>query len=221
MKCGYNYQCQYKDGFKDFYNNKVRKADIIILAGEMKDRYLSSKWKTFFDRAFFWNHTPSLAGKQIGYIISGPLSQNANLVQILEATVTARQTANLIDIVTDESNNSHEIDVLLYNMAEQSVGFAEKGFVRPDNFLGVGGHIVFRDNVWGRLRGVWQADHRYYKKHGWYDFPQKKYGMRIMNSILILACKIPYVRNKYYGNIKKFPSIRFGKLVDKILSNQT
>ncbi len=46
-------------------------------------------------------------------------------------------------------------------------------------------------------------------------------GMRIMNSILILACKIPYVRNKYYGNIKKFPSIRFRKLIDKILSNQT
>ncbi len=220
MKCGYNYQCQYKDGFKDFYNNVVRKADILIFAGELKGRYLSSKWKTFYDRSFFWNHTPSLAGKQIGYIISGPLSQNANLQQILEAMVTARQTANLIGIVTDESANSSAIDELLYNMANQSVNYAEKDFVRPYNFLGVGGHIIFRDNVWGRLRAVWQADHRYYKKHGWYNFPQKNIGLRIMNPILLLLCKIPYIRNKFYGNIMKFPSKRFGKLVDKILASQ-
>jgi hypothetical protein len=221
MKCGYNYQCQYNDGFRDFYNNKVMKADIIIFAGEMKGRYLSSKWKTFFDRAFFWNHTPSLFDKQIAYIISGPLSQNANLYQILEASVSARQMANLVDVITDESGNSDQIDALLLNLATKAVDYAEKGFIKPFNFLGVGGHIVFRDNVWGRIRGIWQADHRYYKKNGFYDFPQRKIGIRILNAILLPVCKIPYIRKRYYDGVKKFPAIRFGKLIDKVLVTKT
>jgi hypothetical protein len=99
MRCGYDYTCTYKDGFADFYNQRVRTADIIVFAGTVKGRYLSSMWKTFYDRAYFWNHTPSLAGKQLGYIIAGPLRQNPNLIQILEASSTARQYANHVDII--------------------------------------------------------------------------------------------------------------------------
>ncbi len=88
MRCGYDYKCVQKDGFTDFYNNRVRTADIIVFAGEVRGPYLSSKWKEFYDRAYFWNHTPSLVGKQLGYLISGPLSQTANLIQILEASST-------------------------------------------------------------------------------------------------------------------------------------
>ena len=66
-----------------------------------------------------------------------------------------------------------EIDALLQNFAQSLVSFAEKGYIRPQNFLGVGGHKVFRDDIWGRLRPLWQADYRYFKKHGLFDFPQK------------------------------------------------
>lgn len=216
MKCGYDYNCHYKDGFKEFYNNKVRQADILVFAGTMKGRYLSSMWKTFFDRAFFWNHTPSLLRKQIAYIISGPVSQNHNLLQILEGNVTARQSANLVDIVSDESEDPVIIDGLLERLARQAVRYAEEDFVRPQNFLGVGGHKIFRDEIFGHIRGVWQADHRYYKKNGLYDFEQKKTGLRIMNFILLTACRIPRFRKKYYGNIMKFPSQRFSKVMDKL-----
>jgi len=88
--------------------------------------------------------------------------------------------------------------------------------VRPGNFLSVGGHKIFRDEIFGHIRGVWQADHRYYKKHGLYDFEQKKMGMRVMNFFLLAACRIPFVRKKYYSNIKKFPAKRLGKLLDKL-----
>lgn len=103
----------------------------------------------------------------MAYIISGPLSQNPNIVQILEASVTARQDANFVDIITDERENSSEIDAQLQSLAERLIRFSVKGYIKPHNFLGVGGHKIFRDNVWGRLRPLWQADHRYYKKHGW------------------------------------------------------
>ena len=123
MRCGYDYSCAYQDGFVDFYNERVRTADIIVFAGTVKGRYLSSTWKTFFDRAYFWNHTPSLAGKQLGYIISGPLRQNQNLIQILEASSTARQYANHVDIITDECENSEEIELFVTEFCSASGQF--------------------------------------------------------------------------------------------------
>jgi multimeric flavodoxin WrbA len=216
MRCGYDYTCAYQDGFVDFYNERVRTADIIVFAGTVKGRYLSSTWKTFFDRAYFWNHTPSLAGKQLGYIISGPLRQNPNLIQILEASSTARQYANHVDIITDEGENSEEIDALLQGFAQRLVSFAEKGYVRPQNFLGVGGHKVFRDNIWGRLRPLWQADFRYFKKHGLNDFPQSDYKIRVLTPILMLLTRIPCIRKKYYANVKTFPSGRLKNLIEHV-----
>ncbi len=216
MRCGYDYTCTYKDEFAGFYNQRVRSADIIVFAGTIKGRYLSSLWKTFYDRAYFWNHTPSLAGKQLGYIISGPLRQNPNLIQILEASSTARQHANHVDIITDECENSEEIDALLQSFAQCLVSFAEKGYIRPQNFLGVGGHKVFRDDIWGRLRPLWQADYRYFKKHGLFDFPQKDIKIRVMSPILMLLTRIPVVRRKYYANVKTFPARRLKKLIEHV-----
>jgi multimeric flavodoxin WrbA len=216
MRCGYDNTCVQKDGFRDFYNNKIVTADIIVFAGTVKGRYLSSTWKMFYDRAFFWNHTPSLVGKQLGYIISGPLSQVPNLIQILEASSTTRQDANLVDIITDEGENSAELDSLLQSFAERLVSYCEKGYVKTQDFLAVGGQKVFRDDIWGRLRMIWQADHRYYKKHGKYDFPQKDLKMWILNPVMLLLTRIPKFRKSFYKNITKFSSERLKKLADKI-----
>lgn len=212
LQCGYDYKCVQKDGFTEFYNNRVRTADIIVFSGTVKGRYLSSKWKTFYDRVFFWNHTPSLAGKQLGYIISGPLSQNANLIQILEASSTTRQDANHVDIITDECENSAEIDALLQSLAERLVNYSIKGYIKPQNFLGVGGHKIFRDEIWGQIRIIWQADHRYFKKHGKYDFPQNDYKMRMINLMGMLLLKIPKFRKKFYKNITKFYNGKMKKI---------
>jgi multimeric flavodoxin WrbA len=216
MRCGYDYTCVYQDSFADFYNQRVRTADIIVFAGTVEGRYLSSTWKTFYDRAYFWNHTPSLAGKQLGYIISGPLRQIPNLIQMLEASSTARQYANHVDIITDECEDSAEIDALLQGFAQRLVGFAERGYLRPQNFLAVGGHKVFRDEIWGRLRPLWQADYRYFKKHGLFDFPQKDYRIRLLTPLLMLLTRIPAIRKKYYANVKTFPSGRLRKLIEHV-----
>ena len=215
MRCGYDYHCRYKDGFADFYNSRVRPSDIIVFAGSVQGRFLSSKWKTFYDRAFFWNHTPSLVGKQMGYIISGPLSQVPNLTQYLEASSIARQDSNYVDIITDESEDSREIDNMLQNFAERLVRFCERHYIKPKNFLGVGGHKIFRDDIWGRLRMIWQADHRYFKAHGKYDFPQKEYGVRISTAVMMLLTKIPKFRKKFYSNLREMPVKRMQRLIEK------
>jgi len=39
--------------------------------------------------------------------------------------------------------------------------------------LGIGGIKIFRDAIYGRLRFPFQADHKFYKENGLYNFPQK------------------------------------------------
>jgi len=203
-KCGINNVCEYqgKDGFIHFYNEKVKKADIVILAGAIHDRYLSSRWKMYFDRSFFNTHMPTLIGKQIAFLISGPLGQNANLRQILTA-YGEFQEANIVGIVTDEEENSQQIDLLLSELARALIRSAGRGDTVPTTFFGVGGRKIFRDEVYGPLRFVFQADHRYYKSHGLYDFPQKNYKVRRVNLIMTLLTKITPFRKKFLKILKE------------------
>jgi multimeric flavodoxin WrbA len=203
LRCGYNNQCTYlgKDGFIDFYNAKLKTADIIVFAGAIKDRYLSSLWKTFFDRSFFNTHAPSLIGKQFGFIVSGPLSQIPNLREILEGW-SQMQRSNLVGFVTDEQGDSAASDSLLHDLARRLVRFADNAYIQPQTFLGVGGIKVFRDDVWSRLRIPFQADHRAYGKLGVYDFPQRNLGVHLLNALVVPLFRIPKVREEFTKHIK-------------------
>ena len=86
LRCGFDNECAYgkTDDIYRVYTESYLNADIILFALKMKDRYLSSRWKEFLDRRFFRTHQPLTAGKQAGFILSGPLSQNLNLREILQ-----------------------------------------------------------------------------------------------------------------------------------------
>jgi multimeric flavodoxin WrbA len=204
LRCGKAYECAYmgKDGYIDFYNNTLRTADILIFAGALRDRYLSATWKQFFDRSFFNTHTPSLMGKQFGFIISGPLSQVPNLRQILQAYVEW-QGSNLVGFVTDESGDGAQIDGLLQDLAGRLIRFAVSRTTRPITFLGMAGMKVFRDDVWGNLRLVFRADHRAYRRMGVYDFPQRDLRTRLLNAVLTPVLAIPPVRKMFESRIKE------------------
>jgi hypothetical protein len=218
IRCGYDNTCVYtgKDGFIEFYNSQLKTADILIFAGAIHDRYLSSLWKTFFDRGFFNTHTPSFSGKQIAFLISGPLRQLSNLRQILEAYAELQQ-ANLVGIVTDEEPDSQKIDRSLQELATRSVEDANCHYIRPITFLGLGGYKIFRDEIWGHLRFPFAADHRFYKAKKFYDFPQKDYSTRMQNLIFGWLIKIPSFRKKIYGQMMINKMIEpFQKLLSKL-----
>ena len=63
-------------------------------------------------------------------------------------------------------------------------------YLPPRTFYGVGGMKVFRDLIY-QMRGLMREDHRFYKVHGFYDFPQKRKG-RIAGMYLVGAM----MRNK-------------------------
>ncbi|MDY6969017.1 MAG: NAD(P)H-dependent oxidoreductase [Spirochaetota bacterium] len=217
INCGYDNKCvyEYKDEFIDFFNTKIMTADILIWAGAIKDRYLSAKWKTFFDRSFFYGHVPVLKGKQIGFIISGPLSQIPNLRQIMEAYVD-NQHANIVDFVTDEFGDSAEIDSLLNNLGKRSIRFANSGYISPHTFLSEGGAKILRDNIWGRFRFPIRADYLFFKRHGMFDFPQKEYKIRILNKIMLFLSKSPKYRKEVNKRMKNEMIKPLQKVLDKI-----
>jgi len=204
MKCGQNYECALKDkdGYVEFYNERIKPAGILIFAGAINDRFLSSRWRMFFDRSFFNCHTPSLMGKQFGFIISGPLSQIENIREALEGYVQW-QRSNIVDFVSDEVADSDVLDAQLSGLAERLVWNSLKGYIKPVTFLGVGAYKIFRDDIFSKLRFVFQADHRFYSKHGYYDFPQKKIGLRLVNILLGLLFRIPRIRRRFDKEIRQ------------------
>ena len=216
LQCGYANECVFdeRDDFMDFFRDKVLAADVLIIAGRMTDRYLSSLWKTYFDRSFFMGHFPSLIGTQLGLIISGPLGDNENLRAYFEG-YAGWQQANLLGFVTDDIGDSETIDTQLQEMARQGIMFADSGYVPPSSFLGVGAHKVFRDEIWGRLRTVFQADHRAYKVTKGYDFPMWDLPTHMMAHVGTLGMSIPKSRKRVQQMLKDGVSFRHRKIVEK------
>ncbi|NMB88751.1 MAG: hypothetical protein GYA17_10350 [Chloroflexi bacterium] len=199
MRCGYNYHCAYegKDGFIDFYRSTVMQADVLVYAGTLVDRQLSSRWKMVLDRAFFNTHTPVLTGKQMAFVLSGPFSQNANLREVLLG-YTEFQGANVVGFASDEFGSSAEIDAVLDGLMAAVLRATLAADSHPQTFRGIGGMKVFRDDIWGPLRMVFQADHRAYRRLGFYrTFPQRDWNALLTNAIMIPLTHLAGFRKEF------------------------
>jgi len=199
IQCGYDFTCAYegKDGFIDFYREKVMTADVVVFASTIRDRYLSSDIKRMFDRMFFQTHTPRHSKKQIGFLVSGPLSQLPNLREIMEGFFQVEES-NLVDMISDEYDDSQTLDAVIDDFARSVIRAADCEYVRPLDFLGEGGRKIFRDDMYAGLKFPFRADHRHYKKNGYYDFPHKNYKMRILSGVMSTLAVFPPMREEIY-----------------------
>lgn len=220
MRCGRDNSCIYRDGFEQFYNETVMSADVIIFAVTIAGRFVSSEFKTFLDRAYFWTHTPSLAGTTIGYLVEGSLCEHLNTRQFLEATVTARQHALFAGIVTDECADTTTLNALIDDFAATCLQYTSDRYAKGFNFLMHGAHKVFRDYNWAGIRLIWQADHRFYRKHRLYDFPQRNWLKNLLLSLLMVLTRIPAVKRSIDTNIRTMPASRLRKFIDTRLVNR-
>ena len=217
LRCGFENRCAYagKDGFTDFYNSVLKTADVIVYAGTIVDRQLSWKWRQFFDRSFFNCHTPSLVGKQIAFLVSGPLSQLPELRQVYEAWMEI-QRSNLVGFISDEEIGGDTIEERIDTLAAQLMRQACSGYIRPRTFLGIAGMKVFRDDIWGGLRIVFRADHRAYKQLGVYDFPQRKIGRQILVRLGWFITGLPGIRRRFPQMIKQQMIQPYRKVLDSV-----
>jgi len=170
FNCAVSGKCIYTDGFDDYLRSNIQTAQSIVYAFTVKDHSMGAVFKMYDDRQFCNGHRTVTMGMPLGYLVSGDLSRELNLQTIIEARAQVGSNF-LAGVATDEKDPDGEIDRLA-----RTLDYAlEHRYVPPQNFLGIGGMKVFRDLIW-LMQGMMKADHRFYKAHGQYDFPQKKWG---------------------------------------------
>ena len=194
MRCADGSPCVYKDDYAEAFDERVRPADVVIYAGVVRDRYLSAQFKVFIDRYFSNGHRPVLRGKLMGFLISGPLGQLATLREILEAHIQVAHCHRL-GIVTDEDPDSEVTTARLRSMVAAAERWLENPWYAPSTFLGAAADKNFRDLVYSH-RGIMPEDHRFYRDHGFYDFPQYRIGERVFNTVLYALRCVPFLKRK-------------------------
>ncbi len=168
FRCAVSEKCVYKDNFDTFLRENIQTADAIVYAFTISDHSMGSRFKMYDDRNFCNGHRTVTVGMPIGYIISGNYSNEHNLQTVIEAR--SETGGNFLSgVATDEIDTDKSIETLA-----KSLKFTlETHHTAPQNFWGVGGMKIFRDLIY-QMRGMMRADHKFYKKQGIYDFPQKK-----------------------------------------------
>ena len=170
FNCAVSGKCIYKDGFDDYLRHEIQTSDSIVYAFTISDHSMGARFKMYDDRQFCNGHRTVTIGMPVGYLISGNYSRETNLQTIVEARAQVGSNF-LAGVATDEFDPNGEID----RLARVLTYALDNRYVLPQNFYGVGGMKVFRDLIW-LMQGMMRADHKFYKAHGQYDFPQKQWG---------------------------------------------
>jgi multimeric flavodoxin WrbA len=207
--CAVTGKCVYKDGFDEFLRQTIQTADGFVYAFTISDHYTQSSFKCFDDRQFCNGHRTVTHGTPIAYLISGEYRYEPNLRMIVEGRAEVGGNY-LAGVATDEGDTAAELRSLAENLA-----FAmEKGLTRPANFYGVGGMKIFRDLIYV-MQGLMKADHKFYKAHGIYDFPQKQkkriWQMRLVGTLMA----IPSVQRKAKGKMTEAIIGPYQKVVEQ------
>ena len=170
--------CVYRDGFDTFLREQIQTGAAIVYAYTIREHSMGARFKCYDDRQFCNGHRTVTMGKPVGYLVSGPLDREPNLRILMEARAQVGGNP-LAGIATNQRNPEEEIR----NLARSLSYTLSTDFRQPANFYGVGGLKIFRDLIW-QMQGLMREDHRFYKAHGFYDFPQKRKG-RILGMYLV------------------------------------
>lgn len=209
FKCAVSGKCVHKDRFDDHLRNEIQTAESIVYAFTIKDHSMGSRFKMYDDRNFCNGHRTVTIGMPVGYLISGNLSQETNLQTIIEARAQVGSNF-LAGIATDEQDPDGQIDAL----ADHICYSLENRYVPPQNFYGIGGMTIFRDLIW-LMQGMMKADHKFYKSHGQYNFPQKKWPQMLKSYAIGALLSNPKLIAKMGNAMNEGMIAPYRKLLEK------
>ena len=210
FSCAVSGKCVYTDGFDDFLRNEIQTAQSIVYAFTIRDHSMGARFKMYDDRNFCNGHRTVTIGMPIGYLVSGNLAAETNLQTIMEAR--AQVSSNfLAGIANDRHDPNGQIDMLA-----RRVEYAlDNNYVPPQNFYGIGGMKVFRDLIW-LMQGMMRADHKFYKAHGQYDFPQKKWPRMIAMYAVGALIANPKIKAKMGNKMNEGMLMPYKKVLDQM-----
>ena len=116
----------------------------------------------------------------------------------------------LAGIATDQFAPEAEID----RLAKMLTYAIENSYRPPKNFYGVGGLKIFRDLIY-QMQGLMRADHKFYRKHGFYDdFPQKRKGTIAAMYLVGAMMKNPKLRKKLGSRMTEGMTMPYRKVLE-------
>ena len=208
FRCAVSGKCVYTDGFDAFLRREIQTARATVYAFTVKDHSMGSRFKMYDDRQFCNGHRTVTMGAPVGYLVSGPLSRETNLQAVIEARASVGGNF-LAGVATDEREPDRQVDLLC-----QKLAFAlENNYQPPQTFWGVGGMKVFRDLIW-IMQGMMRADHKFYKAHGQYDFPQKQWPTMLKMYAVGALLANPKVLAKMGNKMNEGMLMPYKKLLD-------
>ena len=212
--CASDGACVYTDGFDHMLREEIQTAESIIYAFTIKDHSMGARFKLYDDRQFCNGHRTVTMGMPMGYLINGAYSREFNLQMIVEGR--AQVGGNfLAGVATNETDPDTAIDQLAHTLCYA----LEHRYAPPSNFYGVGGMKIFRDLIW-LMQGMMKADHRFYKAHGQYDFPQKKWPTMLAMYLVGAMQASPTLRDKMGGKMTEGMLMPYTQVLEKVKAEQ-
>ncbi|MEI0539052.1 NAD(P)H-dependent oxidoreductase [Brachyspira pulli] len=207
--CAVTGKCVYKDGFDDFLRKDIQTADAIIYAFSIENHYTHSSFKLYEDRQFCNGHRMVTEGMPVGYIISGDYDKEYNLQTLVEARCEVG--GNFLTHVANDYNGDAYNELLkLSSIMKYAI---DNKCTRPKNFYGVGGMKIFRDLIYV-MQGLMKEDHKYYKKHNVYDFPQKQRMKMLQIKLVGALISIPSMQSKMKNKMNEYILMPYKKIID-------
>ena len=214
LNCATSGECVYKDGFAEYLRKELNSAEARVFAFTIKDHSMGTQFKLYDDRSFCNGHRSVTMGMPVGYLVSGNYSEEKNLQTVLEARASVGENF-LCGVATDEFNPNEEIDKLAKTM-EYAL---QNKHTQPQNFYGIGGMKIFRDLIW-IMQGFMKEDHKFYKAHNQYDFPQKKRGMMLLMYLLGGALSSPKIKAKMGNKMNEGMLMPYKKVIEDLEKNK-
>ena len=148
-------------------------------------------------------------GKPAAYLVDGDLDTEPNLRMLMESRAQVGGNT-LAGIACDQYDPDREIDQL----AETLCYAVTEAYMPPKNFYGVGGMKIFRDLIW-QMQGLMREDHRFYREHNFYDFPQKNRMTMLAMYLVGGMMNNPKLRKKLGGKISEGMIMPYKKVLEK------
>ena len=210
FNCAVSGECVYKDGFDRFLREDLQTAEAIVYAFTIKDHSMGASFKLYDDRQFCNGHRTVTMGMPMGYLVSGHYAAEKNLQTIVEGR--AQVGGNfLAGVATDENDTNADIDKLAKTLCYA----LENKYVPPQSFYGVGGMKIFRDLIW-LMQGMMKADHKFYKAHGQYDFPQKKWPTMMKMYLVGALLASPKIKAKLGNKMNEGMMMPYEKVLKEV-----
>ena len=206
LNCALDGKCVYRDGFDVLLREKILSADAIVYAFTLHGHSMGSRFKLYDDRQFFNGHRSLAEGKPFAYLVNGDMRREENLRAVLEGRAAVGRS-----FLAGFASDAEELRAL----SARLVWALENGYNPPRSFYGVGGMKIFRDLVW-LMRGMMREDHRWYKAHGLYDFPQRRWPRMLGLSLLGALLRRRRVRRLIGDKMNEGMLAPYKKILDKL-----